>query len=292
MELTQSLKNLLIPLYLLFPQKTKKRIKHIYYDRFVYPLYKLKYIYSYGRQDFFDHISIETTTHCNLRCPSCPNSKYERGLLKNKKLMSLDLFKKIINELASINYSGDTYFHFFGEPLCDERMPDLIAYATKKLPKSMVGINSNGFLMTPLLYKKLLNSGIKSILITEYGGIMPPEIKELLEYLKNHPEIENKIKYRRLIDSGLSNRGGEIDIKNPLDFSKPVCTYPQGEVNIDYSGNVVLCSNDYHSQVVFGNIKNKNLIDIWDSPYYKRLRKEIRRGVFRLPICKKCVGIE
>ena len=90
----------------------------------------------------------------------------------------------------------------------------------------------------------------------------------------------------------MSNRGGEMNIENPLDFSKPVCTYPQGEVNIDYLGNIVLCSNDYHSSIVFGNLNDENLLDVWDSPHYKKIRKEIRKGIFNLPICQKCVGIK
>ena len=280
-------------LFSLFPKKIRKRIKNFYYDKLIFPIYNLKYRLYYGVWGFFDSIAIETTTYCNLRCEFCPNSKYNRGLEKNKKLMNLNLFKKIINELSEIDYRGQILLHFYGEPLTDERLSDLVKYTKRKLPKAFIQINTNGSLLTISLYEELRKSGVNRFFVTQYTKTLLPPIKKLIEYLRKRPKKENILEYRKLgEDLGLSNRGGEIEVKNVVDYEKPICTYPNTAVHVDYQGNVVLCCNDYHRSIIFGNLKNEKLLDIWNKPHYKNLRKELRKGIFKLPICKKCVGIE
>ncbi len=280
-------------IYSSLPKSLQKKSKNFYYNKFIFPLYNLKYKLNYNKWDFFDSISLETTSYCNLRCKFCPNSKYGRGLLKNKKLMDEKLFKKIINELAEINYRGHVLFHFYGEPLTDKRLPSLVEYTKKKLPRAKLQINTNGFLLTISLYKKLVDNGVKLFIITQYADSVPPNIKDLLDYLKTRPKKENKIKYRILgEDIGLSNRGGEINVKKNIDYERPICTYPNTAIPIDYNGNVILCCNDYHSSITFGNLKKEKLLDVWRKPHYKKLRDEMRKGIFKLPICKKCVGLE
>lgn len=279
-------------IYAFLPRPLQKIVKSVYFDSLISPLYNIKYKLRYGTWDFFDSIAIETTTYCNLRCKNCPNSLYNRGTLKNRKLMNIDLFKKIINELSEIKYNGKILLHFYGEPLTDERLPKLVSYVRRKLPESVIHLNTNGFLLTIDIYKKLVEAGVTAFLITQYGEKIPENIKKLFQYLKssNYP---NKIKYRVLgKDIALSNRGGELKIEKTTDYDKPICTYPDNSVIIDYLGNLILCCNDYHSSIKFGNLKNEKLADIWNKPAYKNIRKEVRKGIFKLPICRKCVGLE
>ncbi|MEK6875352.1 MAG: radical SAM/SPASM domain-containing protein [Nanoarchaeota archaeon] len=278
-------------IYSLMPEVIKKMVKDIYYDYILHSIYSLMYFIRYGFFDFFDAIAIETTTYCNLRCENCPNSKYTRGLKGNTKLMDTNLFNKIINELAEINYRGTILLHFYGEPLTDKRIPYFVQYIKKKLPKSFIQINTNGFLLTLPLYKELLKSGLDRFFITQYTSVKPKNIDKIISYLKDKPKKDNLINYRVLgKDIGLSNRGGEIKVDKCVDFERPICLYPTTAIHIDYFGNLVLCCNDYHSSVIFGNIKNEKLLNIWDKPSYKKLRKELRKKNFYLSICKKCVG--
>ncbi len=244
---------------------------------------------------FFWIVSIETTTYCNLRCSFCPNSKYERGLIKNKKLMDINLFKKIINELSEQGYLGAVNLHFYGEPLTDNRLAELVAYTRKKVQKAKININTNGILLDIPLYKKLVEAGVNCFHVSQHTNTIPPKIKEVLEYLKTRPKKENKIEYRIFNenfiseDSTMCNRGGEIKVENIPDL--PSCLYPPKEVVIDWQGNILLCCNDYHSTIKFGNVKNKKLIEIWDSPRYKKIRRELKNKKYDLEICKKCVGL-
>ncbi|MFH1358682.1 MAG: radical SAM/SPASM domain-containing protein [archaeon] len=275
-------------IYSMLPKNMQKKTKSFYYDSILYPINKLKNKIKYGESDFFDTICIETTTHCNLRCDFCPNKIYERGTLKNKKLMDEELFKKIINQLAEVKFKGTIMPHFYGEPLTDERLTDWVSYIKEKLPKSRIEINSNGILLTPEIYKQLINAGADSFTISQYTPEMTEGMKQVFEYLKKRPK-ENKINYRVFKeDTAICNRGGEIEVKKP--WEKPLCTYPINFINIDYNGNMVICCNDYHSSIKLGNLNQERLIDIWFKPYYKNLRKSLRKGVYDLLICKRCVG--
>lgn len=278
-------------IYSLIPSRFKKRFKNIYYDLLL-NLYSLKHKFFYGRFDFFEVISLETTTYCNLQCSFCPNSKYERGLKKNEKLMDEKLFKKIINELNKIGYRGKVELYSYGEPLTDKRLSKLVNYTKYKLPKAYIEINSNGFLLTLKVYHKLIKNGLNRINITQYGGVMPPNTKKVLKYLKEHPNEKNIIKYRIQNTCELSNRGGEIELNKSPNYERPICGYPNSAQTIDYNGNWVLCCNDYHSSIKFGNLRKESLIEVWNKSYFKKLRRELKKKVYKLSICKKCVGLE
>jgi len=207
-------------------------------------------------------VEVETTTACNRRCSYCPNSRFDRGLLKNKKLMPTRLFFKLIDELSEINFKGSLHPHFYGEPLLDERLPGLVKYARLKLPKADITIFTNGDLLTPKIKENLIKAGVDNFVI-----------KKSQEDLKS-----------------LSNRGGLLDYSGGTRFK--YCSFPSKFVVIDYAGNVILCCNDYFSSVKFGNINNEKLMDIWNKPNYRRVRRDLRKGIFNLEICKNCKVIE
>ena len=60
-------------------------------------LEKTRHYIDYGSADFFSIVSIETSTACNRRCPYCPNSIFERGLIKNERILETGIYHKIID---------------------------------------------------------------------------------------------------------------------------------------------------------------------------------------------------
>ena len=82
----------------------------------------------------FTSIQIQTIQNCNLRCKFCPNSYMEQT--NNK--MSMDTYKKIIDELESIEYTGRVSPYLMNEPLLDDRFNDIITYTKKKLPTAVI----------------------------------------------------------------------------------------------------------------------------------------------------------
>tara|TARA_Y100000310_G_scaffold174669_2_gene174728 strand:+ start:7396 stop:8286 length:891 start_codon:yes stop_codon:yes gene_type:complete len=284
--------NLKRKLYLLTPKALRKDVKNFYYKKLLHSLYELKHKFLYGR-DFFELIALETTTYCNLTCSFCPNSKYDRGSQKNEKLMDIEIFKKIIDELATINYRGKLALFSYGEPFTDKRMSELISYTRKKLPRSNIQLNSNGFLMTVEAYKDVVEAGIDIINVSQYADIMPPNVKKVYEYLKTRPKSENKIKYRVFDQTQLSNRGGEIETENSVNDEVPICMYPKAyALTVDWKGNLILCCNDYRGNITFGNLGEKTLFEILDHSNFYKIMGEIKKNIYSLPICKKCVGLD
>lgn len=104
-----------------FPEFMKPTLRGLYYS--------FTKLLNYCTFNMFVALDIETTPECNIKCSYCPTAFHNRG----KKLMDEKLFKKIIDELAEIPYKGRLSPHFYGEPLLDNRLPKLLAYAREKL---------------------------------------------------------------------------------------------------------------------------------------------------------------
>jgi radical SAM protein with 4Fe4S-binding SPASM domain len=243
---------------------------------------QIHYLFRYGTTDFFEEIELEINTSCNRRCPYCPNSIFDRGLIENEKLMSIEVFQKVVNELSDIGYDGIISPHRYGEPLLDKRLPDLIRYTKDHLPDARIVLYSNGDFLDKKSYQVLSDSGISMFLITQHGKTMPYGIRELLGSELNVPIVFNELEE-------LTNRGGLINVSPAKREVRPICSWTES-VTIDYAGNVVLCCNDYNSSIIFGNVGEEDLLHIWNNPKYKRLRKELQKGLYDLPLCQKCVG--
>lgn len=266
---------------------------------------KMKYLIKYRTFDFFNDINIEINTSCNMRCKYCPNHIYERGLIENEKLMDEELFKKIINDLADINFSGRISPQFFGEPLLDKRLTIFMKYIKEKLPKAKIIIISNGDALTIEKYKELTDAGVFYFIVTQHGNEMNSNMKEIFKYVKKRPKnsekirldgfqryqkIKNNIEYQKLdLNVPLYNRGGLVD--PPIVEYAPNCQFIFNPLVIDHEGNIILCCSDYFSSIKFGNVKDKSIVEIWNCKEYKKIRSEIKKSIYNSDICKKCVGL-
>lgn len=239
--------------------------------------------------DFFIAVDAETITTCNRRCIYCPNSRFERSLLKNERRMDTALFYKLINELSKIGFIGRFSPNFYDEPLMDKRLPSLLKYVRTKLPFANISLYSNGDLLTIELYKRLVASGVNTFYIAQHSQEEQPSMKVLIEYRQLHGGGDVELMYRKLYPGEITNRAGLIESGCPLEGR--CCRRPSDIVTIDVDGNVILCCNDYFSSVIFGNIRNENLLDVWNKSDYKKLRKQLKRGIFDLPICRRCKGL-
>lgn len=243
--------------------------------------YKFFLILKFRTFHLFKYVELETTSVCNRKCQYCPNSKYSRG----NHLMKESLYKRIIDQLSEINFTGAIFIAFYSEPLLDKRLPRLMKYTRKKLPYCMIKIFTNGDYLTKNLFRKLIGAGVNEFLVTRHGSPLTKDLK----YLVKHPFSRDKIYYRISLPLRYRyNRGGLVKIPYGKKIEK--CLRPSENLTIDYAGNVVLCCNDYFSTVKFGNLKRSHIIDIWKKKNYKVIRKETKRGIFNLPVCQKCMG--
>jgi radical SAM protein with 4Fe4S-binding SPASM domain len=249
---------------------TKNKIYHILYKMhladIIAPL-----IYRLLEDDKFKSVEIETTTECNRKCFYCPNKGFDRG----KHLMDESLFNRIIDELASHGFTGRISPHFYGEPLMDIRLPNMLYYIYARLPKCNIVLYTNGDFLTKDYYDHI-EGYVDKIVLTLYDG------------QTNRDKCFPKVEFKTLDQTGITNRGGAIN-ESCINHRVVRCYRPLWNVVIDYRGWVVLCCNDYHSSVVLGDINCESLYDIWNKYDYKKLRKDIFKGVFDMDICKNCM---
>lgn len=263
----------------LFPAWLKPRIKEFYRSLEYYK----NNLFTKG-DERFRHVNVEISTDCNRVCKICPRSKYP----KPKASMDDKLYDLLLEQLKAINFSGSIAPHFYNEPFLDARLPAIARKTKSMLPKSEFIVFTNGSLVNKENLKLLIDSGVDGFVISQYSGNLPRDsIDHLFSQLPK--EIMKRIRHRILYDDTLlSTRGNLVNIKNPI--RKKSCFQASNGAMIDHKGNVILCCEDYHTEYMFGNIKDKPIEKIWNSPAYKKIRKDLRKGKFNLDICKSCAG--
>ena len=258
---------------------------YLFAARMFLRLYRVYCLFKYGYADFFWVIAIEISTFCNRSCYYCPNSKHETP----KEYMSREVFKKVIQDLREIGYTGAVTYQFFGEPLLDDRLVDFVRYAKEKLPTAMfIKVVSNGDALTMELFEKLIDAGMKEISITLHDLDPARSMERLRPMIEKHP---SHIRVTSIHQQGghLSNRGGAVEIENKIAMKS--CPWTSNAI-VDTKGNVLLCCSDYFYEYNFGNVMHERIDDIWKQKGFKELRKAARRGKPLAPLCKKCFGVD
>ena len=233
--------------------------------------YNVNNMLRYGTADMFHKFCIEISTKCNRHCSYCPNSKYSRGNFR----MDWDLFKKIIENLKSINYNQWIIPSFYNEPLLMKDLREWLSYIKQELPKAKIWIFTNGDYLNEDRFKEL-DAYVDRWLVTNHGN--------LNKDIPDSPKItvENLSYY--------STRGGLVDVPNLVLMER--CTIPSYTFQVLYNGDCVICCDDYFGKYIFGNIGEELLMDIWNKPLYKEARKKLRNGIAPFEICTHCLKKE
>lgn len=224
----------------------------------------------------FQSIQIQTKQECNLKCEFCPNSYIKQTGHK----MTLKLYKKIINELAELNYKGKIGLYLMNEPLMDDRFLTLVKYARSNLKEVELYISTNGTLLNDKIVNDLRSSGINRIVVSCYT-------KEIYEKVENLNVTKLKF-YEKDLKNQFYNRGGNSEGYGN-EVEQKYCKNPFTQMYITSNGEAVICCADYKKEVVMGDVKNQSLMDIWGNDKYKHYRKHLLKGQRRLlALCKNC----
>src|SRR3989338_4041002 len=213
-----------------------------------------------GSLDSITSVEIETTTECNRRCSHCPNSTYTRS----NYLMEESLFRKIIDELSETGFNGKIFPHFYGEPLMDNRMPDLIAYSKSRLPASRLILHTNADKLDEVVLKVLIEAGMDKMVITGYNSSISEGALGIIE----NPDYGRFVMSSSIKEHRLFNRGGLVAIPEERRAIPSPCYVAPHTIVIMYDGNVPICCNDYLGSAVFGNISERPLMDVWNGADY------------------------
>lgn len=250
----------------------------------------------------FTKVEIETLNRCNHICPFCPVNRFidPRPLAK----MDEKLFKKIIDDLASIDYHGSIALFSNNEPLIDIRIYQFLKYAKKKLPHAFHYLYTNGTLLNLTKFLKLMKY-LDHLHIDNYSDTMEiiPPIKPIAEYIKTHPKLTSDIKLpgergaltkpkvfisMRRQTERLTTRGGQSRNRGQIKPLKSSCILPYTQLVIRPDGKISLCCNDTYGIMTLGDTNTQTVKEIWYGSAYLKVRQLIRKDRQEIPICKGC----
>lgn len=237
----------------------------------------------------FRYIEIETYNRCNGSCSFCPVSKNNDSREEHK--MSWELFKKIINNLADLNYDGELCTFSNNEPFLDERIIEMNAYAREKLPKARMHLYTNGTLLTMDKFHGIMKY-LDELIIDNYQQelkLIKP-VQEIYDYLMSHEEYKGRVSIvlRKPIEI-LTSRGGDAPNRtNVKTFPKNGCALLFEQMIIRPDGKVSLCCNDPLGKNTLGDLNKQTLEEVWYGKPYSRIRSLVAEGRENWEHCKNC----
>lgn len=160
---------------------------------------------------FPNDIAIEITNICNARCIYCPLYQNNENALKAPKgYMDMELFKKIVDEIALWPVYFSIYLNNGGEPLIDRYFTERILYLKQKGLSERIILQTNAEFLTVEKAKLLLDAGISYIFPAFDGATKDVYEKHRLNC--NYDKVLENIKtFARLRDEG--DYGTSIQIK-------------------------------------------------------------------------------
>ena len=251
---------------------------------------------------------IEVTDLCNFSCSMCPRTMFKRK--SDVHFIDINLIRKLIDEGA---FKGSYFveFQMSGEPLLHPKLLEIIQLVKSTGVK--VGLSTNGSLIDKQLlalcecdyitisvdslsnYSNIRKNGnldklIHNIKLAKticHDTAIDLQIVELPGWEKEKIELENMFP-----DLNVRTVGDCFQtIFHHNDFSYPVkedvCLNPWLSVSIQCSGNVVPCCFSFWDDIIYGNIKDHTLKEIWESSLPASLRQ--LHQVKNYPgICARC----
>ena len=241
------------------------------------------------RNGIFEHIEIETFNRCNGVCNFCPVSVGNEK--RKKKLMSEDLFYKIIDQLAEINYKGRLATFSNNEPFLDKRVVDFNKYAREKLPKARLHLFTNGTVLKLQDFIRIIEY-LDEIVIDNYNQDLKliPSVQKIVSYCEEHPELIRKVTVvTRKPYEIRTSRGGDAPNRERSDYLKEFgCVMPFKQMVVRPDGKVSLCCNDPYGKYTLGDLTKNTVEEVWFSDSFKKLREAMLKGRGTYGDCRYC----
>lgn len=233
-------------------------------------------------------VEIETMNRCNNDCSFCPVNKNDDT--RPFKKMSQELFYKIIDDLADMNYCGYLSLFSNNEPLIDVRIYDFIEYAKKKLPNAVHCLYTNGILLDEDKFVRLTDS-LDYLVIDNYDDELKL-IDNISPIVEKYKDRKSDCKVSVLIrkkNQVLLNRGGEAPNREKGTEFVSSCILPFMQMIVRPDGEVSRCCQDALGKTTLGNVDEESIQQVWESTNYEGFRKGlILQGRNSIDFCKNC----
>jgi len=217
---------------------------------------------------------------CNLKCPDCPVTKGEAK--RRTPWFPVELLKTMIDrgDFANTFY---VELQMYGEPLLHQEIDLMVSMLQKE--NIWVGFSTNLELWKPALLKAdaiTVSFDEVSYRINRNIVRFKDNFTRLLSERERPTDIQfiEQGDYQSLmeeISSKISNMAVTVrsipDCFNQNKGSNELCLNPWMAVSIHSDGDVCACCFDNDKQLVYGNLYDNTLSEIWQSDKVKKMRK-------------------
>jgi len=238
----------------------------------------------------FSWIDLNPTELCNRTCDFCP--RVDSSLYPNQNLnISLDLCKKINNELKELNYRGGMVLSGYGEPMLHPELIEMVRILGDEVHLEIV---TNGDKLTTEIVQELFKSGLNVMVVSMYDGphqvdafkkiFIDANVQEDSYILRDRwyaVEEDYGVKLTNRAGVALGGNQSEVDSYRP-------CNYPSYSMMLDWNGDVMLCVQDWNKKIKMGNFASNSLLNIWQSSGFKKYRNMLGKGHRALAPCNQC----
>lgn len=248
----------------------------------------LKAYYDSKKLPLFSSIEIEVINRCNGECPFCPVNKYSDP----RKLKKMDevLFRKIIDELSELNYSGRLALHSNNEPFLDSRIVDFAKYARMQVPNAYIYLYTNGTLVTLDKFQEII-SYLNKMVIDNYDDDLKlhQNAQAIHRLCKKNPKLDRKVEVHvRKVHEVLSTRGGQSPNNQKKETIRMSCILPYKQMIVRPDGRTSLCCNDPYGKNTLADLNRMTLVEAWYSERYEKVRRALRKGRSKVNLCRYC----
>jgi len=254
------------------------------------------------------HLQIETTNICNAHCVFCPHDRFEKfGTMPDA------LYEKIIKDASRYDLKSFSPM-LTGEPFCDPRIMYLIKLAREKMPKTQIRLFTNGSLIKRGDIDALAKMGNVEIWVSLNGACR--DTRQKLMGLHDFDAVKAKIDY--MVQVGLDPRvsivcfpivtwdelGAFGKFHNPrairfqsfagenyrFQRKEPTsCNRVTEYITVMQNGNVNLCCFDPFGKVIFGNLGEQTIAEVWNSPLHEKYMRAHQEGRGQeMELCRSC----
>lgn len=258
---------------------------------------------------------------CTNKCYMCPLRAFDGKNIK----MSNETYKKTIQQLKELDFSGELHLYAQNEPFLDKNIFEKMEYANEILPKAEIAIISNFTVLDDEKIRKILISPLKYFSCSIYA--LKPEnykaicgrdnfklsfinqVKFLKEYAKNpkisfamylmndkHNQEDIEFCKHFIFDIAPIRRADFYETFTFFNTNFAPKKHNKGYINhciydrfqIMNDGDVSLCSIDAGSALHVGNINQNSLKELLNCPQAIELRKRMLKDKDETAYCRWC----
>lgn len=269
-----------------------------------------------------DHVDIEASSACNMRCPMCFTVTDEFKTNVKLTVMKFDLFKRIVDECVK-HGAFSIRLSWRGEPTLNPNFVRMARYAKDQGIKEVSSL-TNALKLTPAMFEELVDIGFDWLTISfdgmgeTYNRIRAPaKFDEAVAKIRTFHEIKKRkgstkpvvriqgvwpaVKenpqsfydtFRGIVDHVAVNPlldylRHDSEIVYRKNFTCPVLWQ---RLAIGADGKVSLCIHDEMSHHIVGDVNKQSISEIWNGPLLDEARKIHLKymGVQKYKACAEC----